>query len=549
MKTLILCTLLLIATLPIKAQQALAKYQQAMSSLANQPNGEEKSAQKGKNLAIFFDERKQEAGAETAFAETHKLLQELKATDFYAAFYVLMKVKQMSDMEIFRTTDFTSHEQEIIRYKLAPYTSNKIMSKDNPPNYPDGVPLPGYSWSNNPAKTNNPQLATTSKTPNVAIQDFEKGMAASKSNNYTVALKWFMEAAEKGLPEAAYNIGTIYYQGYGEKSNNGLALLWYRKAAEMGYQKANEMIQIIENSTQTAIAKTTNPPPATKPKTEPVLNTTSARDMYERGLKALQANALDKALRLFKEAGQKGNVLAMYQAGEVLTQQHRYDEAKLWYGKSASAGLIDGMYKTGGIEWYKKAIETGDAIVLENYQDKCYKCNGTGKIVSQTRIPGTGGAIIGQSVTQSNATTISGGTTTVTTRYSGPSYETHTYTCENCKGTGISTYKETLPSGYFKAKEALAFISGETEFEQATAQYKQSYKERDFKKAFKLYQNAAQKGHTQAMYGLGTMYRNGQGVKKDDTEALKWFKKAADAGDKSAEEAVKELSGGSPKSQ
>ena len=480
MKTLILCTLLLIATLPIKAQQALAKYQQAMGNLANQPNSEEKSAQKGKNLAIFFDERKQEAGAETAFAETHKLLQELKVTDFYAAFYVLMKVKDKGDMTVFGTTDFTSHEQEVIRNKLSPYIINKIMSKGNPPNYPDGVPLPGYSWSNATASTSTttqrntpPPVAVESPTKTVVANqsgnntytdngqaDFETATKALQTNNYTKALKWFREAAHKGNVAAMYKTAELYTIGMGNPVDYFQARWWYEKAAN------------------------------------------------------------------------KGNILAMYKLGEI---------------------YADGIYvkkdTTQAIKWYNKAIQTGDGITLGNYQTSCYKCKGTGKLVSQTRIPGTGGAIIGQSVTQSNATTISGGTTTVTTRYSSPTYETSTYTCEDCKGTGTVTLKETMPSGYVDALIALAFVTGQTEFEKATAQYKISDKERDFKKAFKLYQNAADKGHTQAMYGLGTMYRNGQGVKKDDALALQWFKKAAEKGDKSAEEAVKELSGGSPKSQ
>jgi len=46
----------------------------------------------------------------------------------------------------------------------------------------------------------------------------------------------------------------------------------------------------------------------------------------------------------------------------------------------------------------------------------------------------------------------------------------------------------------------------------------------------KLFRQAADKGNAQAQYNLGIMYKNGQGVKRDDKEAVKWFQRAADQG-------------------
>jgi TPR repeat protein len=40
------------------------------------------------------------------------------------------------------------------------------------------------------------------------------------------------------------------------------------------------------------------------------------------------------------------------------------------------------------------------------------------------------------------------------------------------------------------------------------------------------------------------MYLKGQGVKKNNTEARKWFQKAADAGYKNAEKALKSMGNG-----
>ena len=40
----------------------------------------------------------------------------------------------------------------------------------------------------------------------------------------------------------------------------------------------------------------------------------------------------------------------------------------------------------------------------------------------------------------------------------------------------------------------------------------------------------ASQGNAAAQYNLGLMYRNGEGVPKDDAEAVKWYHLAADQG-------------------
>ena len=40
----------------------------------------------------------------------------------------------------------------------------------------------------------------------------------------------------------------------------------------------------------------------------------------------------------------------------------------------------------------------------------------------------------------------------------------------------------------------------------------------------------AERGNAQAQYNLGVMYENGQGVRQDDAEAVKWYQQAAAQG-------------------
>ena len=50
----------------------------------------------------------------------------------------------------------------------------------------------------------------------------------------------------------------------------------------------------------------------------------------------------------------------------------------------------------------------------------------------------------------------------------------------------------------------------------------------DDTEAFKWYRKAAEQDDADAQYSLGGMYQNGEGVVKDNVEALKWFRKAAE---------------------
>ena len=52
----------------------------------------------------------------------------------------------------------------------------------------------------------------------------------------------------------------------------------------------------------------------------------------------------------------------------------------------------------------------------------------------------------------------------------------------------------------------------------------------DYATAFKLLKPLAEQGNADAQYNLGLMYYHGEGVRKDDKEAVKWLRKAADQG-------------------
>lgn len=51
---------------------------------------------------------------------------------------------------------------------------------------------------------------------------------------------------------------------------------------------------------------------------------------------------------------------------------------------------------------------------------------------------------------------------------------------------------------------------------------------KDEKEAVKWYRKAADRGHPKAQFSLGACYAEGTGVFKNDAEAAKWYRKAAE---------------------
>ena len=57
----------------------------------------------------------------------------------------------------------------------------------------------------------------------------------------------------------------------------------------------------------------------------------------------------------------------------------------------------------------------------------------------------------------------------------------------------------------------------------------------------KWYRKSAELGDAVSQWRLGLLYNEGKGVGRDDSEAAKWYKKAADQEDLTAKEAFQAL--------
>ena len=76
-----------------------------------------------------------------------------------------------------------------------------------------------------------------------------------------------------------------------------------------------------------------------------------------------------------------------------------------------------------------------------------------------------------------------------------------------------------------------AFCAAAGDFEDAVAAHKKG----DYATALRLLTPLAEQGNADAQYKLGGMYEQGQGVTKDEAEAVKWYRKAAEQNDAEAQ--------------
>ena len=65
--------------------------------------------------------------------------------------------------------------------------------------------------------------------------------------------------------------------------------------------------------------------------------------------------------------------------------------------------------------------------------------------------------------------------------------------------------------------------------------------EKDDAEAVKWYRKAAEQGIAEAQFNFGACYASGYGVKKDPDRAIDWYRKAAAQGNEDAQAALREI--------
>ena len=199
---------------------------------------------------------------------------------------------------------------------------------------------------------------------------FAEGKAFYDAENYTEALPFLTEAAEKGHSNAQYCLGRMYYEGLGVDRD-------LEKAFSLAYKSAMQDDDMGQNLLGVLY----------------VNGAGVALDYYE-------------AVSWYRKAAAQGNIKAfcnlgfMYLNGNGVEENH--EEAAKWFRKAAEQGDDRGQYWLGelylagdgvennfdeAVKWFRKAAEQGNSygqaslgvmylmgwgVVMEDYEEAVY---------------------------------------------------------------------------------------------------------------------------------------------------------------------------------
>lgn len=88
--------------------------------------------------------------------------------------------------------------------------------------------------------------------------DVDDAVEAMRAGNFAEAYCVLKPYAEAGDPEAQYNIGWMYLNGYGLAMNDSRALEWWKKASDQGYTDASFSIAMLYSLGEGKVEKDIN---------------------------------------------------------------------------------------------------------------------------------------------------------------------------------------------------------------------------------------------------------------------------------------------------
>lgn len=464
------------------SQQALERYYITVNLLENQPESKDKSKQRGKALAIFYDERVKEIGVEKAKNETVDLFRKYTDYDFYAAFSFLMKVENLDHATAFMTDYMQPTERNMIRQLAA-----QIDGTQTEKSYPSGIPLPGTGMKG--AWINSKPTTVSGKSDQVDTDDgraeFNQGYAAFQEKKYIEAINWYKKSAEKGEIASMYNLGSMYSKGQGVVSNYSEAYNWFKKAADKGLAIAMKDVGT----------------------------------MHYMGFGVVKDET--EALKWFHKAAENGDIDAMVFLSDMY-----------WFGNGTKQDV-----KTAK-EWLYKAAEKGDTLSV-HFKNKIEKGNRSGidelnkgKTFYTQKNYLEAEAWLAKAADKNNVEAMHLlGKVYLETSPVKDIYFAYYWIWEAiCYGDeeAVTTFNNLDVYETFSVK----FTIGSTGdvgilMNSFIGLYKD---EKKYDKAYYWAQRAANYGYDFGMLELGNLYYEGWGVAKNTEKATEWYKKAAEKG-------------------
>ena len=318
--------------------------------------------------------------------------------------------------------------------------------------------------------------------------------SSSTADHHKEAIKWYRISAKIGYVHAQTHLGNIYRNGIIVKKSDKKALKWFSAAA---LQKDNDALF-------------------------------SLGRMYELGTRATP-KSFKKALTFYKKAAAKGhsssqyNLAAMYSRGDGVRSNNKI--AEKYQLKAAAQGDTDAMFKLGLFEEFgaNRIPSKKKALYWYTRALSFHKYN----------------ALHGRELGYISVDKIKNKIQSLQPNYDPQSCELPHL--ENLLKLSNSSSQQdrrkAIQLAKSIAKTMLKATKGNAiaQFEMGTIVYAGlrilGKKKKKYKKAIEFFKKSAKQGHADAMFNLGIMTLQGEGVSKSYSEAYSWFQKCVQNGD------------------
>lgn len=359
-----------------------------------------------------------------------------------------------------------------------------------------------------------------------------------------IALKWLLRSAEAGNPEAIEYLGWVYQTGTYIEKDIEKATEWYKRTAKIWpsnghvmyslgsiYEKGEEIEQDYGQALDwyTKAANVGN-----------VAAMISIGDIYRLG-KGITEDST-KAVEWYKRAleAEESNTYAMVRIAETYsTIQGRENDSISWYERAAELNNSEAMFRLSKFyfdkstgPWRLSEITNDMTKGLEEQSKKAfYWAQKVAENSNRLANPNQWKAQLGMAYFYFKGI----GTEKDDSKALEWFQKNSTYTAYDLISALLNEdYSNTIirksqlleltefaaRSGVLQAMTAMAmgFRLGWWGLDQ------------NDEKAFQWYTKAAEKGESVAMYCLGQMYEEGEGVAKDFLKSMAWYSRAAEAG-------------------
>jgi TPR repeat protein len=326
---------------------------------------------------------------------------------------------------------------------------------------------------------------------------FRLGRALSVAKSYREAMKYYLDAAERGNAGAMNDLGGVFEYGLAVPKNLATALLWYERAAELRHRGAmTHLGELNENGVDVP------------------QDFVNARRWYER------AAALDSAASM-------NHLADLFRYGRGMAPDAA--AAATWYLKASRLGHTDAMNSLGELSelgagvpqndetarsWYKRAADLGHADAMGNLGALFENGKGGPQSLEMARAWYVKGAALNSRIAMHRLGAM----------------------LENGRGAPKDLTEAKL---WYERAAALEYPSALNDLGRLYLAGVGGPK--NYVRAKTSFERAAQLGDAKAMNNLGLLYLNGTGVQRDINIARSWFEQAISRNNADARENLKGL--------